>query len=211
MNQFLPTGNYVNASNGSFFEWGTPRFDAENAVQVLCLLEPHFVWKEDKVPSIRLTEAIQFFRAMMRMSKNEGVGISLDENEYYQNSSQGDVEFEETISQMEGEVWISRRNGFWGVYQPRQFITRGSVTTPAISFRDHVAIVIHSHGTLPAYFSETDDQSDLDGFVYVVMGHLDTTPVIRARVAYCGFYMEVNLNEIFETENFLAQENRIID
>ncbi len=57
---------------------------------------------------------------------------------------------------------------------------------------------IHSHNTMPAFFSETDDQDEQYPGIFGVIGNLDTlTPSICFRAGVQGIYKEIPVNELF--------------
>ena len=60
---------------------------------------------------------------------------------------------------------------------------------------------VHSHNTMPAYFSRIDDNDELVHGLYAVVGTLDTTPTIKLRVGMEGFFTEVPLDRLFDMEN----------
>ncbi len=63
----------------------------------------------------------------------------------------------------------------------------------------HAVIDLHSHGTLPAFFSQTDD-ADEQGFrFYVVIGKIGTPePEIACRVGIYGHHMRVPASTLFD-------------
>ena len=58
---------------------------------------------------------------------------------------------------------------------------------------------IHSHGTMRAFFSGTDDQDEQGLRLYMVVGRLDTLmPEIEMRVGVYGYFAPILLNEVFD-------------
>ena len=85
----------------------------------------------------------------------------------------------------------------WRCVMPAQ------TTDPAsIAFEDantDAVIDLHSHGTLGAFFSETDDRDEQGLRFYVVIGHIDEeTPGITARAGVYGHHWTVDPTEIFD-------------
>jgi PRTRC genetic system protein A len=73
----------------------------------------------------------------------------------------------------------------------------GSVRYELRELDDHesVAIDMHSHGHIPAFFSDTDDRDDA-GSVKIsgVVGNLDSdTPTAAFRLCVLGLYLPINV------------------
>lgn len=57
---------------------------------------------------------------------------------------------------------------------------------------------IHSHGTMRAFFSGTDDRDEQGLRLYAVVGRLDTLlPEVEARVGVYGYFAAVRVEEVF--------------
>jgi hypothetical protein len=56
---------------------------------------------------------------------------------------------------------------------------------------------LHSHGNMPAFFSQTDDADEQAAKLYAVMGNLDTVPEIRLRVGVYGYWMALPITAVF--------------
>jgi len=55
-----------------------------------------------------------------------------------------------------------------------------------------VAVVVHSHGKIPTYFSKMDDASEDDGFIFGVIGNLDKPdPTCAFRVGDRGLFFSI--------------------
>jgi PRTRC genetic system protein A len=64
---------------------------------------------------------------------------------------------------------------------------------------EHVLVDLHSHNSMPAFFSSKDDRDEENGFrIYAVVGHLNTTPQIKVRVGVFGCWMVVRPSLVFE-------------
>lgn len=65
-------------------------------------------------------------------------------------------------------------------------------------------IDLHSHHTMPAFFSSTDD-ADEGGFrIYAVLGRVNTKPEIRTRIGLFRHYWEIPASLIFELPVFVS-------
>lgn len=61
---------------------------------------------------------------------------------------------------------------------------------------------IHSHNTMPAFFSKTDDNDELLKGFYGVIGNIDQEyPDIKLRVGMEGFFTEISVEDLFEGGN----------
>ena len=61
---------------------------------------------------------------------------------------------------------------------------------------------IHSHNTMPAFFSKTDDRDEA-GYpgMFAVVGNLDRqTPSICLRVGNLGIFEQISISEVFDVE-----------
>jgi PRTRC genetic system protein A len=97
-------------------------------------------------------------------------------------------------------VWDEIANRL--VYRPLIAIDAGpagiKLRRPALGAREHLAVDIHSHGTLAAYFSRTDDEDDAGEVkLSVVIGNLDA-PKVTTTLRLCAHGLFVPLEN--ETE-----------
>lgn len=94
------------------------------------------------------------------------------------------------------------RNDQWQLITPEQIQSPQSCT-PALtelgSSTQSALIEIHSHGTMPAYFSQTDDQDECNGFrIYGVLGKLHSyNPELLLRVGLFGHAYTIPASLIF--------------
>jgi PRTRC genetic system protein A len=97
---------------------------------------------------------------------------------------------------------FSKEENQWRFIAPNQMSTRGSVH-PDDKFdqiSQNALLEIHSHGTMPAFFSETDDREENGFRIYAVIGNLDRRPVsISVRVSVYGHRALIPYQYIFET------------
>jgi len=89
-----------------------------------------------------------------------------------------------------------RGNHAWSLYRPNQ-----KQAIFSLSFDDEAEAVIdlHSHGSLGAFFSNTDDADEQGLRFYAVIGHVDDDmPEIRCRVGVYGHHWNVPANTVFD-------------
>lgn len=70
-----------------------------------------------------------------------------------------------------------------------------------IKYRFHSVppmITIHSHNTMPAFFSTIDNKDEAITGIYGVIGNVDTVPTYKFRVGMEGFFQELKYSELFE-------------
>lgn len=99
-------------------------------------------------------------------------------------------------------VW-DEENGQYALYEPDGLIAGPGHVRYLASFPDNLTHVIdlHSHGNLPAFFSTTDDHSDLTGFyVAGVIGNCGSdSPTFATRMVVNGHFLPCpNLREFFK-------------
>lgn len=89
-------------------------------------------------------------------------------------------------------VW---EDGAYRIRQPAQDRDTASVT---YEYLPNAVMDIHSHGTMGAFFSGTDDRDEQGFRLYMVVGRLDRLiPDIKIRVGVYGYFAPVRFNEIF--------------
>lgn len=84
----------------------------------------------------------------------------------------------------------------WRCWKPEQHTSFVS-----IEFRDdgESTIDLHSHNTMPAFFSEQDNRDEQGLRFYAVIGRVDTEePEIRVRVGVYGHFMHIPADSIFD-------------
>lgn len=82
------------------------------------------------------------------------------------------------------------------VKKPPQQATAVSVLAPG-SNDASILCDLHSHGNMPAFFSQTDDADEQAAKLYAVIGKLDTAPEIRLRVGVYGYWMALPITAVF--------------
>ena len=93
----------------------------------------------------------------------------------------------------------------WNVYIPKQNAGRGFVKPIDVDqeIYSKVLVEVHSHNTMDAFFSTTDDADETGLRIYMVIGKLNS-PLdwfYRARVGIYGFFAPLELDDIFDTTN----------
>ncbi|MBI2851278.1 MAG: hypothetical protein HYX80_09640 [Chloroflexi bacterium] len=64
---------------------------------------------------------------------------------------------------------------------------------------DSVVLDIHSHGHMPAFFSQQQDDKDETGLkLYAVVGRLNATPVVKLRVGVYGYFRGLAWHDVFD-------------
>lgn len=75
----------------------------------------------------------------------------------------------------------------WFVLRPQQSRTGVSVRYTIDDSDDWICADCHSHNQMPAFWSPTDDNDELGGRFYIVMGRIDTnTPQLGVRLGMYG-------------------------
>jgi len=201
---FSPLGNYVVGPDGIYLELGTPIFNARfcttkeisSASWKSAQIDHHdteddnvapvFELKAPPPPAGLLEEAIGLFRTVMKIqySKNNQCQISND------------------LIQREALAWMVYKEGVgWSLRVPKQTVSAYRVKSIPMTADDKAGVILHSHGMLPAYFSETDDLDEVDGFIYVVIGELHKEyPSIVMRAGYAGHFLDLNINDVFHAK-----------
>lgn len=94
------------------------------------------------------------------------------------------------------QFWFDRSNGgIWRVFRPPQ-----TPSATAVMYDDlgQTVIDLHSHNSMAAFFSVTDDADEQGLRFYAVIGHIDTPqPDIRVRVGVYGHFVDVDATTVF--------------
>ena len=85
---------------------------------------------------------------------------------------------------------------------PKQTVTKDSVDSflPDVDENELLLVAeMHSHNTMPAFFSFTDDKDEKATRVYIVVGRMDKVfPDIKARISCGGKFVKINPAVIME-------------
>src|SRR5690606_28766190 len=92
------------------------------------------------------------------------------------------------------------------VLKPPQRATAASVVG-AEGNTARVILDLHSHGSMPALWSTTDDRDEQGFRVYGVMGRLDTVPEIRLRLGVYGYWFPLAVSLLFDGSGELVDVN----
>lgn len=94
--------------------------------------------------------------------------------------------------------YLSSSENCWGCRVPSQWTEEFSVKPASIS--GYVPIEVHSHNTMPAFFSGTDNQDEVGLRIYGVLGHVDRPVVdIKMRVSIFGHRAIIPYRYVFES------------
>lgn len=88
------------------------------------------------------------------------------------------------------------------VHVPRQIVGAARVDSSLPDMDEDkfmLVMEIHSHNTMPGFFSPTDDDDEKATRLYTVVGKLDGIfPEIKTRISCGGKFVEINPSEVFE-------------
>lgn len=80
----------------------------------------------------------------------------------------------------------------------RATATRVVYTPPVLAVGEAIALALHSHHTMPAFFSATDDADEQDLGLYAVVGRLlGASPEVIVRVGAYGHWLPVPWEAVF--------------
>jgi PRTRC genetic system protein A len=86
--------------------------------------------------------------------------------------------------------------GKYHLRAPAQVSSPGGVEYEPLS---NTVLDIHSHGTMSAFFSSTDNRDEQGLRIYMVMGRFDTLlPDVAIRVGVYGYFAPVRTAEVFD-------------
>ena len=99
--------------------------------------------------------------------------------------------------------YLDSMQGEWRLWRPPQVQSKVSIQyTPENSL-----VEIHSHHSMGAFFSTTDD-ADQQGFrIYAVLGRINTCPTIRMRIGVYGYFWEVPAGWVFDLPETIQDHN----
>jgi len=99
---------------------------------------------------------------------------------------------------MELEVWITLDNDQWGIYIPEQQNGQLRIKNiESITADRFIVAIIHSHGAYPPIFSTTDNNNEIYGFVYGVVGSLLTgAPDFNFRFGWNREFIKLEVGDV---------------
>lgn len=92
----------------------------------------------------------------------------------------------------------------WTIHRPRQIRSKASVRPVDAydAFGSMALIDLHSHNSMPAFFSRTDNRDETGFRVYAVIGSINTRsnnpPRIKVRIGIYGHMWDIPANWIFD-------------
>lgn len=150
-------------------------------------LKPNYnILPAGKIPGIMLHQIVEFFKAVMvGKFKAEAKGAT----------THGKYEAMAHI------IWNPKTG--YRVSIPTQKVTGGSVNYEHDSYNladgDVVVVDIHSHNTMSAFYSGTDDNDDKHALIYTgVIGTLDKEPTMKFRLNNLQYKVELPPDFIFD-------------
>lgn len=97
---------------------------------------------------------------------------------------------------------ITLSDGNWKLNIPPQI--NGQAFTRPLESGGYIPIEIHSHNTMPAFFSETDDRDENGLRIYGVLGRVDQEIVdFRLRVSVYGHYSVLPYEMVFQSLSYV--------
>lgn len=104
------------------------------------------------------------------------------------------------------QLFYLRESGTYEIYIPKQKGTEHTVRYNRNAKKEEQEILfmdIHSHGSYPAFFSQTDNKDEKGTRLYMVIGSLARDPITYSwdlRAGIAGAYQNLKLEDIFEGE-----------
>lgn len=173
------TISYIPSDNGRVYEMRTNKIgafiaEADN-VSALAKVRAGFIPALPKIPYDMLSEILMFFKTYALLSGEvealANIYWSVDEEKYF-------------------------------VHVPKQEVSKANVNTtlPELDEDKFVLVMeLHSHNTMPAVFSRTDDRDERATRIYTVVGRLDKVfPDILTRISVGGKYVTIPPETVFD-------------
>lgn len=107
-----------------------------------------------------------------------------------------DLALDAMLGSPEREFYIAViwEDGFYRLRVPEQERHGAGVKYERL---DHTVLDLHSHGSMRAFFSLTDDRDEGGLRLYAVVGKLRERPQVRLRVGVYGYHMEIPWSQVF--------------
>lgn len=171
--------SYVPSENGRLYEIrsnGVGTFIAQTRkVTAFQKVRAGFIPALPKIPFSVLSEILAFFKS------------------YISN---------EQITEALAYIFWSKAEERYFVHIPKQEVSKDSVDTTEMPLEDErftLVMEIHSHNTMPAYFSGDDDKDEKATGLYAVVGSFDKVfPDILVRISVGGKFVEIPLEDVFD-------------
>lgn len=99
------------------------------------------------------------------------------------------------------QVYYSPEEGRYYLKKPYQVVSKVSVDYKMEHTTDILVLTAHSHNTMPAVFSRTDDEDEVYTGLFMVVGRLDRPePEITCRCGLEGCFGYLDITDIFDIE-----------
>ena len=99
------------------------------------------------------------------------------------------------------QVYYSVDEGTYYLKKPYQVVSKASVDYVNEHTADILVLTAHSHNTMPAVFSRTDDEDEVYTGLFMVVGRLDRPePEITCRCGLEGCFGYLDITDIFDIE-----------
>ena len=173
------TISYVPSENGRLYEIrsnGVGTFIAETSkANSFRKVRAGFIPALPKIPFSVLSEILAFFKSYITT---------------------------EQITEALAYIFWSKAEERYFVHIPKQEVAKASVITNELPLDDErftLVMEIHSHNTMPAYFSGDDDKDERATGLYAVVGHFDKVfPDILVRISVGGKFVEIPIEDVFD-------------
>ena len=113
----------------------------------------------------------------------------------------------------ENMTWLFPAGNDWTSYEPEQIRTPVSCRPldPNDPFGARALIDLHSHNSMPAFFSGTDDLDESGGFrIFAVLGRVSRHEAeIRVRVGIYGHFYDIQASEVFQLPDWIRDVNEV--
>lgn len=165
---------YIFAANGMFVKGGNPYFDAVVPLKTFAYDRQYIRGLATVTPYVKLlVPKVPFYILQQILSVSR------------------------SVVPLECLFYVEMIGGEWRLVTPQQYQTQTSCK--AKDAGRYVPIEVHSHNTMTAFFSRTDDGEETGLRIYGVVGHVDR-PVadMRCRVSIYGHRAELPYHWIFE-------------
>lgn len=106
------------------------------------------------------------------------------------------------------QIFWNREVKSYFIYVNEQIVTTGSVNfvrDEELEKKHLLVMDIHSHNTMNAFWSATDDRDEKGTRLFGVIGKLeDFIPEMKFRLGVSGRFIDLELDEVFDSTTFLA-------